>query len=139
MSIAGYSNTHLFIDGEWCDAKSGETIDVVNPATGDVIGKVAKAGNVDLERVVAASRRGFATWRNMTALERATIMRKAATLIRERADSIARLMTQEQGKPLTEARIEVLSAADIIEWFADEGRRVYGRIVPPRNINAQQT
>jgi succinate-semialdehyde dehydrogenase / glutarate-semialdehyde dehydrogenase len=138
MATAGYTDTRLYIDGEWCDAKSGETINVVNPATGDTIGTVARAGTVDLERAVAASRHGFATWRKLTALERAATMRKAAVLIRERADSIARLMTQEQGKPLAEARIEVNSAADIIEWFADEGRRVYGRIVPPRNINAQQ-
>ncbi|MEZ2350153.1 NAD-dependent succinate-semialdehyde dehydrogenase [Caballeronia sp. RCC_10] len=139
MTAGTYQNTRLYINGEWCDAEGGATIDVLNPATGEKIGTVARASIRDLDRALAAAQAGFATWRRMTALERASLMRKAAALVRERADSIARLMTQEQGKPLVEARIEVNSAADIIEWFADEGRRVYGRIVPPRNINAQQT
>ncbi|QSN64001.1 MULTISPECIES: NAD-dependent succinate-semialdehyde dehydrogenase [unclassified Caballeronia] len=139
MTAGTYQNTRLYINGEWCDAQGGATLDVVNPATGEKIGTVARAGIPDLDRAVAAAQAGFATWRKMSALERASLMRKAAALVRERADSIARLMTMEQGKPLAEARIEVNSAADIIEWFADEGRRVYGRIVPPRNVNAQQT
>jgi succinate-semialdehyde dehydrogenase/glutarate-semialdehyde dehydrogenase len=139
MAISGYADTQLLIDGQWCDAASGKTIDVLNPATGQPIGKVAHAGIADLERAVAAARRGFETWRKVPANERAAIMRKAAALVRERVDAIARTMTQEQGKPLAEARVEVLSAADIIEWFADEGRRVYGRIVPPRNLAVQQT
>jgi succinate-semialdehyde dehydrogenase / glutarate-semialdehyde dehydrogenase len=139
MAISGYADTQLLIDGQWCDAASGKTIDVLNPATGQPIGKVAHAGIADLERAVAAARRGFETWRKTPANERAAIMRKAAALVRERVDAIARTMTQEQGKPLAEARVEVLSAADIIEWFADEGRRVYGRIVPPRNLAVQQT
>jgi len=139
MTAGTYQNTRLYINGEWCDAQSGATLDVLNPATGEKIGTVARASIADLDRALAAAQAGFATWRKMSALERASLMRKAAALVRERADSIARLMTQEQGKPLAEARIEVNSAADIIEWFADEGRRVYGRIVPPRNVNAQQT
>ncbi|MDR5741400.1 MULTISPECIES: NAD-dependent succinate-semialdehyde dehydrogenase [unclassified Caballeronia] len=139
MTAGTYQNTRLYINGEWCDAEGGATIDVLNPATGEKIGTVARASIGDLDRALAAAQAGFATWRRMTALERASLMRKAAALVRERADSIARLMTQEQGKPLVEARIEVNSAADIIEWFADEGRRVHGRIVPPRNVNAQQT
>ncbi|VXB37310.1 Alpha-ketoglutaric semialdehyde dehydrogenase 1 [Burkholderia sp. 8Y] len=139
MTAGTYQNTRLYINGEWCDAQGGATLDVVNPATGEKIGTVARAGIPDLDRAVAAAQAGFATWRKMSAIERASLMRKAAALVRERADSIARLMTQEQGKPLAEARVEVNSAADIIEWFADEGRRVYGRIVPPRNVNAQQT
>jgi succinate-semialdehyde dehydrogenase / glutarate-semialdehyde dehydrogenase len=133
-----YPDVRLLVDGEWCDARSGETIDVVNPATGGKIGTVARAGIDDLERAVQASVAGFATWRRVPASERAALMRRAAALVRERADAIARLMTQEQGKPLGEARGEVLAAADIIEWFADEGRRVYGRLVPPRGANVQQ-
>ena len=139
MNTLKYQNTRLYIDGEWCDAQSGATLDVVNPASGDKIGTVARAGIVDLERAVAAAQTGFAAWRKVPAAERATLMRKAAALVRERADTIASLMTLEQGKPLAEARTEVNSAADTIEWFADEGRRVYGRIVPPRNLNVQQT
>ncbi|WP_323120287.1 NAD-dependent succinate-semialdehyde dehydrogenase [Burkholderia alba] len=139
MAISSYTDTQLLINGEWCDAASGKTIDVVNPATGAVIGRVAHAGIADLDRALDAAQRGFERWRKVPAHERAATMRKAAGLVRERADAIARLMTQEQGKPFVESRIEVLAAADIIEWFADEGRRVYGRIVPPRTLAAQQT
>src|SRR6201995_4496729 len=138
MATSSYTDTRLLINGEWCDAASGKTLDVINPATGQAIGKVAHAGIADLDRALAAAQRGFEAWRKVPANERATTMRKAAALVRERASDIARLMTQEQGKPFAEARVEVLAAADIIEWFADEGRRVYGRIVPSRNLAAQQ-
>ncbi|MGO4330399.1 NAD-dependent succinate-semialdehyde dehydrogenase [Cupriavidus sp. 2TAF22] len=133
-----YPNTQLLIGGEWADAQNGETMDVVNPATGLVIGNVAKASTADLDRALEAAQKGFEGWRDVPANERAQIMRRAAALIRERADTIAPWMTQEQGKPLAEAKVETLAAADVIEWFADEGRRVYGRIVPSRNIAAQQ-
>ncbi|MCG1041213.1 NAD-dependent succinate-semialdehyde dehydrogenase [Mycetohabitans sp. B8] len=139
MVTSSYTDTRLLIDGQWCDAASGKTLDVVNPATDQVIGRVAHAGIADLDRALAAAQRGFDTWRKVPAHERAATMRKAAALVRERAEGIARLMTQEQGKPFAEARIEVLSAADVIEWFADEGRRVYGRIVPSRNLAVQQS
>ncbi|VTU25896.1 NAD-dependent succinate-semialdehyde dehydrogenase [Variovorax sp. PBL-E5] len=137
-SSTPYTDTRLLIDGQWADAASGKTLDVVNPATGKAIGKVAHAGIVDLDRALASAQRGFEAWKNTPAPTRATTMRKAAGLIRERADTIAALLTQEQGKPLAEARGEVLAAAEIIEWFADEGRRVYGRIVPSRNLAVQQ-
>jgi len=138
MTNAGYPNTQLLIAGEWSDAKDGRTLDVLNPATGEPIGKVAHASIVDLDRALAAAQQGFDKWRRVPAAERAAVMRRAAGLVRERAEAVARLMTMEQGKPLVEAKIEVLSAADIIEWFADEGMRVYGRVVPARNPNAQQ-
>ncbi|MBY4599480.1 NAD-dependent succinate-semialdehyde dehydrogenase [Ottowia caeni] len=133
-----YTNTQLYIDNQWCDSAAGETLPVFNPATGQEIGRLAHARKPDLDRALAAAERGFATWRATPAIERSAVMRRAAGLLRERADSIATLMTQEQGKPLAEARVEVLSAADIIEWFAEEGRRAYGRIVPPRNLAADQ-
>ena len=136
--MSSYSDTRLLIAGEWVDAASGKTLDVLNPATGQVIGKVAHAGSVDLDRALAAAQKGFEAWRSIPANERAATMRRAAALVRERAGEIAPLLTQEQGKPLAEARGETLAAADIIEWFADEGRRVYGRIVPSRNLAAQQ-
>ena len=135
--MTSYTDTRLLINGEWCDAASGKTIDVVNPATGQPIGKVAHAGIADLDRALAAAQSGFEAWRRIPANERAATMRKAAGLVRERADAIGRLLTQEQGKPFVEARGEALAAADILEWFADEGRRVYGRIVPSRNLAAQ--
>jgi len=131
MVTTNYTDTQLLINGEWCDAASGKTLDVINPATGKAIGRVAHAGIADLDRALAAAQSGFEVWRKIPSNERAVTMRKAAGLVRERAADIARLMTQEQGKPFAEARVEVLA-------FADEGRRVYGRIVPPRNLAAQQ-
>lgn len=135
---ATYPDTRLLIDNQWQDAASGKRIDVRNPATGAVMAQVAHAGTVDLDRALAAAQRGFDAWRNTPAFERAQTMRRAAVLLRERADTIAQLLTQEQGKPLAEARGEVLAGADIIEWFADEGMRVYGRIVPSRRLDMQQ-
>jgi succinate-semialdehyde dehydrogenase / glutarate-semialdehyde dehydrogenase len=137
MTTPAYPSTQLFIDGQWCDAADGRSLAVVNPATGAEIGRVAHAGIKDLDRALAAAQKGFEKWRTMPAIERAKIMRAAAVLLKERADAIATTMSQEQGKPLAEAKGETLAAADIIEWFADEGRRVYGRIVPPRNLAVQ--
>ncbi|MDE2606576.1 MAG: NAD-dependent succinate-semialdehyde dehydrogenase [Burkholderiales bacterium] len=127
-----YPNTQLFINGQWQDAADGRTFPVFNPATGQEIGRVAQASKADLDLALAAAQKGFETWRDMAPAERAKIMRKAATLIRERAGEIAPLITQEQGKPLAEAKGETLAAADLIDWFADEGLRVYGRLVPSR-------
>ena len=134
-----YKNTQLLIDNQWCDSASGKTLAVVNPATGLEIGRVAHAGIADLDRALASAAKGFQIWRNTPAVERSNIMRKAAVLMRERAAEIAALMTQEQGKPLMEAKGEALMAAEVIEWCAEEGRRTYGRIVPARamNVSAQ--
>ena len=133
-----YPNTQLLIDGKWGPAASGRTIAVLNPATEEQIGTVAHAGPDDLERAVAAARKGFAAWRKVSAYDRAKIMRKAAELMRARADDIARLMTTEQGKPLAQAKLETMLAGDIIDWFAEEGRRTYGRVVPARAENVYQ-
>jgi succinate-semialdehyde dehydrogenase/glutarate-semialdehyde dehydrogenase len=127
-----YQDVLLHIGGTWRAAASGRTIDIINPATEEVLGRLAHASTADLDEAVQAAAAGFAVWRKVSAYERSKIMRKAADLVRERAESIARLMTQEQGKPLPEARMEVLGAADVIEWFAEEGRRAYGRVIPAR-------
>ncbi len=127
-----YPNTQLFINGQWQEAADGKTLAVFNPATGKEIGRVARAGRADLDQALAAAQTGFQTWRDTTAAARSKIMRKAAGLMRERAGAIAELLTQEQGKPLAEAKVEVMASADIIDWFAEEGFRVYGRIVPSR-------
>jgi succinate-semialdehyde dehydrogenase/glutarate-semialdehyde dehydrogenase len=137
MTTSAYPNTQLLIDGQWCDAADGRSLAVINPASGSEIGRVAHAGRADLDRALAAAQKGFATWRAMPAIERANIMRRAAALVRERLDTIAAYMTLEQGKPVAESKIETLSGADTLEWFADESRRVYGRIVPPRNMAVQ--
>ncbi|WP_087718566.1 NAD-dependent succinate-semialdehyde dehydrogenase [Salinicola salarius] len=138
LETQSYSDVKLYIDGEWREGSDGRQIDVVNPATGEVIGRVAHATTADLDAALAATERGFQTWRATSAFERYKIMRKAAELLRERADGIARLMTQEQGKPLAEARGETLAAADTIDWLAEEGRRTYGRIVPARAAGVEQ-
>jgi len=133
-----YPNTQLFIAGQWQDAAEGKTLAVFNPATGKEIGRVAHATKVDLDRALDAAQKGFEAWRDMPAAERAKTMRRAAALMRERAEAIAAIMVQEQGKPLAEAKVETMASADIIEWFADESLRVYGRIVPSRNLKATQ-
>ncbi|MFT3718420.1 NAD-dependent succinate-semialdehyde dehydrogenase [Pseudorhodoferax sp.] len=133
-----YPSTQLFIDGQWQDAADGRTLAVFNPATGREIGRVAHAGIADLDRALAAAQKGFEVWRDVPAIERARTMRRAAALMRERAEAIAAVLTQENGKPLPEARAEALASADIIEWFADEGLRVYGRIVPSRSLAVRQ-
>jgi succinate-semialdehyde dehydrogenase/glutarate-semialdehyde dehydrogenase len=134
-----YPDTQLFIDGTWLNAADGRTLAVENPATGKEIGRVAHAGRADLDRALDAADRGFAVWRDFTPAARSAIMRKAAGLMRERADDIAMMMTLEQGKPLIEARGEALASADIIEWFAEEGFRIYGRLVPHRsNLSIRQ-
>ena len=127
-----YPHTQLFIDGQWRDATDGRTLAVFNPSTGAEIGRVAHAGKADLDLALEAAHKGFETWRDTPAAARSKVMRAAAALVRERAPAIAQVLTQEQGKPLAEAKAETLAAADIIEWFAEEGFRVYGRIVPAR-------
>ena len=133
-----YVNTQLLIDNHWRDAQASKTLPVVNPATSTEIGRVAHAAVADLDAALIAAQKGFLVWRAMPAIERSKIMRQAAVLMRERADKIAMLMTLEQGKPLAEAKVECMSAADIIDYFAEEGRRIYGRIVLPRAANVQQ-
>src|SRR5262245_55209890 len=133
-----YTDLALHIDGQWLngDGRAGE--DVINPATEKPLGKLPHASAADLDRTLEAAQKGFEVWRNTNAYERAKVLRKAAALVRERADKIARIMTQEQGKILAEAKLEVLVTADIIDWYAEEGRRSYGRIVQGRQKNVRQ-
>jgi len=133
-----YTDLQLYIDGEWLNGASRNGEEVLNPATGKSLGTLPHASKADLDRALAAANKGFAVWRATSAYDRAKVLRKTADLVRERTDHIARVMVQEQGKPLAEARIEVITTADIIDWMADEGRRAYGRIVPGRNKNVRQ-
>ena len=125
-----YANLELFIDGQWLngDGRAGE--DVINPATEKPLARLPHASTADLDRALEAAKKGFAVWRATSAYERARIMRKAADLMRERFDAISKILVQEEGKAYPEARAEVRTSADIIEWYAEEGRRAYGRIVP---------
>ncbi len=133
-----YPNVNLFIDGKWRPSHSGKTITVLNPATEEPIGTVAHADKSDLDEALAAAEKGFKAWRAIAPFERAKVMRKAATLMRERADVIGPILTMEQGKTLAEATLEANLAADIIEWFAEEGKRAYGRIIPARGPGVYQ-
>lgn len=131
-------SVRLFIDGEWCDGASGRTLPFWNPATGETIGRVAVAEHTDLDRALAAAKTGFQSWRAVPAFDRCRILRKAADLLRARAEEIGAELTLEQGKPIAEGRGEALAAADLIDWFAEEGRRTYGRVIPARAAGTRQ-
>ncbi|WP_028635385.1 MULTISPECIES: NADP-dependent succinate-semialdehyde dehydrogenase [Pseudomonas] len=119
-----------FINGEWLDADSGQTINVTNPATGEVIGTVPKMGTAETRRAIEAADKALPAWRALTAKERSAKLRRWFELMIENQDDLARLMTTEQGKPLAEAKGEIAYAASFIEWFAEEAKRVYGDTIP---------
>ncbi len=137
MSNAKYDAPYLLIDGEKVPAGTRITQPIVNPATGETLAALPHASPADLDRALEAAARAFLVWRKVSPYERSKLLRKAAALIRERADHIGMLLTQEQGKPLAEAKIEAMAAADIIEWDAEEGRRSYGRLIPARAEGAR--
>lgn len=128
----------LFIDGEWQDATSGERLPIINPATEEQIGTFPVATADDLARAAAAAERGFHVWRKMPALERCGIMHRASALLRERAIQVAAGITRENGKTLTEATGEVHWAADFLDWYAEEARRAYGRVIPAKVPGVRQ-
>ncbi|GIU06874.1 NADP-dependent succinate-semialdehyde dehydrogenase [Shewanella glacialipiscicola] len=119
-----------FINGQWCDAVSGDTLTVVNPATNAVIGHVPNMGQVETEMAIKAAEAALPAWRALTAKERGAKLRRWFELLNENSDDLALLMTTEQGKPLAEAKGEVTYAASFIEWFAEEAKRIYGDTIP---------
>jgi len=119
-----------YIDGQWADADSGEVLEVTNKATGEVLGTVPRMGADETRRAIEAANAAYPAWRARTAKERARILRSWADLMMENQDDLATLMTAEQGKPLAESRGEVVYAASFIEWFAEEGKRLYGDTIP---------
>ncbi len=127
-----YTDLALHIGGAWRNGDGRQGEDVINPATEKPLGHLPHASASDLDEALAAATKGFELWRATSAYDRAKVLRQAANLVRERAEPIGRIMTQEQGKIFAESRLEVLVTADIIEWFAEEGRRAYGRIIPGR-------
>ncbi|GAB5098463.1 NAD-dependent succinate-semialdehyde dehydrogenase [Caballeronia sp. HLA56] len=135
---AHYDALRLFINGEWIAASERNTAPVVNPATLQELGRVPLATAADLEQALQTAKRAFDVWRNTVPAERARILKDGANLIRERAAHIAELLTLEEGKPLAESRDEVLRAAEYFEWFAEEARRIDGRVVPSNRPGVQQ-
>ena len=119
-----------YVDGVWADADGGQTITVTNPATGAVIGSVPRMGTAETRRAIEAADRALPAWRVLTAKDRAIRLRRWFELMMKNQEDLARLMTLEQGKPLVESRGEITYAASFIEWFAEEGKRVYGDIIP---------
>jgi succinate-semialdehyde dehydrogenase/glutarate-semialdehyde dehydrogenase len=119
-----------YIDGQWWDADSGKTLDVTNPANGQVIARVPYAGQAETRRAIEAAERALPAWRAKTAAERAALLRHWFELLLKHKDDLGRLMTLEQGKPLKEATGEIVYGASFIEWFAEEGKRAYGEVIP---------
>jgi succinate-semialdehyde dehydrogenase/glutarate-semialdehyde dehydrogenase len=136
--MSNYPHVQLYIDGHWREGAEARKLPVLNPATSEVMGDLACAETADLEEVAEAANRGFEVWRKISAFDRYKMMRKAAQLLRDRVETVAQLMTLEQGKPLAEARMEVMAGADTIDWFAEEGRRAYGRVIPARQMDVYQ-
>jgi succinate-semialdehyde dehydrogenase / glutarate-semialdehyde dehydrogenase len=133
-----YTELGLFIGGKWTNGAGRKSEPVINPANEKPLADLPHASKSDLDEAVEAAKKGFETWRKTTAWDRGRVMRKAADLMRERADAIAKILTQEQGKTLAEAKGEVLAAADVIEWMGEEGKRAYGRIIPSRLPGTRQ-
>jgi succinate-semialdehyde dehydrogenase/glutarate-semialdehyde dehydrogenase len=125
----------MFINGEWVDARSGATFAVTNPANGEHLGDVPDGAREDAELAIAAADAAFHDWSMTTAYERADVLMGAWTLMRERADALAHLMTAEQGKPLRASAAEVAYGADFIRWFAEEARRLTGEWLPSARSN----
>jgi succinate-semialdehyde dehydrogenase/glutarate-semialdehyde dehydrogenase len=127
-----YTELSLLIGGEWVADGGRDLLPVINPATEEVLGQLPLATPADLDRALAAARDAYPAWRAMPPNERGRILKRAADLLRERIDHIARIATMEEGKPLAETRVEVGMSAEIFEWYAEEGRRAYGRVLPQR-------
>ncbi|TQF77678.1 NAD-dependent succinate-semialdehyde dehydrogenase [Elioraea sp. Yellowstone] len=133
-----YAILEMLIDGKFTRGSSGKGEPVINPATEQTLAELPHAAQSDLEAAVAAAEKGFNAWKAMSAYDRYRILRKGADILRSRADAIATILTLEQGKIIAEAKIEVVTSADILDWYAEEGRRAYGRIIPGRMPGVRQ-
>lgn len=125
----------MLIDGDFVDSQSGQSIDVISPSTNEICGRVPSAVSEDINRAVDAADTAFTTWSETTAFYRGELLRSASMHVRNHADEIAQIMTLEQGKPFLEAKGEVLKGADILRYYAEEGERLYGRIIPNADGN----
>src|SRR5438046_1576059 len=120
----------MFIDGKWGESDGGRKLGVINPATEEIIADVAYGGRAEAKRALEAAHKAMPGWMKLTSWDRAKVLKKTADLMRERADAIAKTLTMEQGKPLAEAKAEILHSADTFEWFGEEGKRAYGQVIP---------
>ena len=127
----------LYIGGEWCGSSEGKTVEIRDPATGEVVDRVSAASVSDVERALQAADRSWRDWSRVDAWSRAAILRRVAALVGERREEIAATMTEEQGKPLAEALAEVGAAAEQFDWYADEARRIYGRVIPSHSAETR--
>ena len=132
-----YSKFGQFIDGKWTSSEKQETYEVVNPATEEIIGKASKAGSEDVKKALNSGEKGFALWKKTAPWERSSIIRKIADLMRKKNEILAKWLTLEVGKPLSESRAEVNTAADIFEWNSEETKRIYGQTVESRFANTR--
>ncbi len=130
LADQGLLKTQAYINGQWVDADSGETVPVNNPATGEIIAEVAKCGTAETRRAIEAAEAAFVDWRQRPAKERANLLRKWFNLMMDAQEDLALIMTLEQGKPLAESRGEIAYGANYIEWFAEESKRIYGDTIP---------
>lgn len=129
------SRDQAFINGVWCAADDGATFAVLNPATGETLAALPRMGAGETRRAIDAAAAALPVWRGMTAKERAGIMRRWADLMLANSDELAALLTREQGKPLAESRVEIAYAASFLEWYGEEGKRVYGDVIPPHRAD----
>ncbi|ETF01586.1 succinate-semialdehyde dehdyrogenase [Advenella kashmirensis W13003] len=136
--MSQYEALSLYIDGEFLSGDGRTTQDVINPATGEVLGQLPHASEADLNHALKAAERAFQTWKHSSPMDRSAILRKAGELSRERAQEIGLNLTRDQGKPLAEAVGEIISCADHCDWHAEECRRIYGRVIPPRTPAVRQ-
>jgi succinate-semialdehyde dehydrogenase/glutarate-semialdehyde dehydrogenase len=134
-----YPELKLFIAGEWLSGGGRSVQPVVNPATEEVLGELPHASRADLDHALSEARRAFPAWRALAPVDRGRMLKRAADLLRERSEEAARTATLEEGKTLAEARVEVGMAANILEWYAEEGRRAYGRVLPQRTPGVRMT
>ena len=130
MSFTDFLKQQCYIDGKWCDADSGATADVIDPGSGEKLGTVPKMGAAETLRAIDAAEAALPAWRAMTAGERSKLMRKLYELMMEHQDDLGELLSREQGKPFAEGKGEIAYGAGFIEWFAEEGKRAYGDVIP---------
>lgn len=132
-----YPELQLFIDGEWISKGSRTSEQVLNPATGEVLGELPHATTADLDRALAAAERGFKVWSGYLPEKRSEILRKAAGILKQRGDQVTKVASMESGKPLVQSRIELHMSTEVLEWYAEEGRRAYGRVLTQRQAGSR--